>query len=143
MSKKIIEKILNFKHKEIIFIVIIIVAIIITFVISSQSTNKVSKNEDEMSQTERLEYKIEQAVNAISGDDNCKVVLVWEKINDSSSNNGYGGLFQPVQSDVNVVKSVAVICKNGNDAKVKVNLTLMLCSLLDLESDRVFISGKN
>ena len=142
MIKKFFEKFNAFKHKELLFIVIIIVAIILVFVLSDISATKTSVDLSSLSQSERLEYQIIQAVNAISGDDNSTVVVVWEKISDEKNSNVVGSIFQTNTNENNSVKSVAVVCKSGNEAKVKVDVTLMLCSLLNIDESRIFVSSK-
>ena len=142
MIKRFAEKISKIKHKELILIVIIILTIVIMLFVSGRQANTVSVNLSDLSDTERLEYDIRSAVKSISGDGDASVIVVWDKI--TEKNEGLGGsIFGGGSSSVEKkVKSVAVICDGGSKAEIKVKITLMLCSLLDLSSDNVYVNGK-
>ena len=145
-ENKIFAKFKNFKHKEVLIIVIIIVLIAVLMV-SAVSSGKTSKSVDiqSMSAKERLTYEIHEAVSAISGDDDCKIVLVWDMIPASEKEeNSLGSFFTGGNDDTSetVVSGVAVVCKNGDDAKVKVDVTLMLSRILGISADKISVNGK-
>lgn len=143
-KNKFFEKIKNFRHKEVVIIVLIIIAIVFVLVGTKRDDNK--KVDYSISQFETAEevllYQLKEAIGAMSGDDDCKIVIVWEEIEDENKNS-FSNIFSSNSSDVcKKVYGVAVVCENGNDAKLKVNLMNMLSSTLGVEIENISINGK-
>ena len=146
MLKKISEKISKIKHKELIFFVLIIVLIIIVFIISNSTDNKTaSVSYEDMSPREEVVYRITEAVNAITGDSNSKIIVYWdsEKIENASAS--LGSLFNSTENYYNEslkILSVAVVCEDGNDAQTKVKISFMLSNVFGIDVNRISVLGK-
>ena len=144
-KNKIYEKFKNFRHKEVLVIILIIVAIF--FLLIAVKKEDKTKEESSISQFETAEeillYQLKEAIGAMSGDEDCKIVLVWKDINDTVNKNSFSDIFSTSKSDTcKKVYGVAVVCENGNDAKLKVNLMNMISSTLGVEMKNISINSK-
>lgn len=144
ISEKIREKTKKIKHKEIIFFVIIIVLIlVIGFYIKTPSYKSSSVDFESMSAKEELTYRITDAINALSGDSESKIVIYWDSAQ-KESDNSFSSIFQGSASkdDDTNVRGVAVVCKNGNSPETKVRIIFMLSNVFGISADRISVYGK-
>ena len=146
MLKKISEKISKIKHKELIFFVLIIVLIIIVFIISNSTDNKTaSVSYEDMSPREEVVYRITEAVNALTGDDNSKIIVYWDSEKVENTSASLGSLFNSTEKFYNEnlkILGVAVVCKDGNDAQTKVKISFMLSNVFGIDVNRISVLGK-
>ena len=145
IKNSLLEKFKNFRHKELLLIVLIIVAIAVVLI--STNSNEKTKEDISISQLESAEevllYQLKEAIGAMSGDEDCKIVLVWEQNENSTLENSFSDIFSSNKSNsCRKVYGVAVVCKNGDDAKLKVNLMNMLSSTLGVEMKNISINSK-
>ena len=97
-----------------------------------------------MSTKDELTYRITDAINAISGDNNSKVIIYWDS-NKNSTSPSFSSLFEgnSTSSNDNIkILGVAVVCKNGNNADTKVRITFMLSNVFGISSNRISVYGK-
>lgn len=145
-SEKLTEKIKNFKHKEIVLFVIIIVVVVLLWLFIKNPTKTTSViSYTDMTTKEELTFRITEAVNALSGDSQSKIVIYWD--NEAiESNNSFSSLLGGSNSennDINTsISGIAVVCKNGDDATTKVKITFMLSKVFDIKADRISVYGK-
>ena len=144
-KNNVIQKFKNFKHKELLVIVLIIVAIAIAL-ITLKSDDKI-KTDNTQTQIENAEeallFQLKEAIGAMSGDNDCKIVLVWQEVEDNSTQNSFSDIFSSNKnSTCRKVYGVAVVCENGNDAKLKVSLMNMLSSTLGVDMKNISVNSK-
>lgn len=141
--EKISNKFKNLKHKELIFFVIIIVLIIFTwFLIKSPAQSAATVSYSDMTAKEELSHRINEAVNALTGDTSSKIIIYWDtKDKDDTS---FSSMFNGTDNnDSNVsVQGIAVVCKNGDNAQTKVKVTFMLSKVFNISADRISVYGK-
>jgi hypothetical protein len=140
------KKLIQIKHKELVFFVLIIVAIIITFFLINfkPNTQLTSTNYEKMGMKEELTYRITDAVNAISGDNQSKIIVYWDTMESKDASLSFDSLFNTDENEgVNTkVLGVAIVCKGGNEAETKVKITLMLSKVFGIDADRISVLGK-
>ncbi len=140
------EKFKNLRHKEVVFFVIIIVLILLVWFFMKNQTKTTSTNVSfsNMSAKDELTYRITDAINAISGDNNSKVIIYWDR-NENSTEPSFSSLFEGSSStaDNNTkISGIAVVCKNGNNAETKVRITFMLSNVFGIGTNRISVYGK-
>ena len=145
--EKLKQKISKIKHKELIFfVVIIVVVLVLFFTMNSNATNDETSTSvyKGLSAKEELTYRITDAVNAISGDDSSKIIVYWENEETTSEDLSFSSLFNGSENNDKAEKivGVAVVCKNGNDAEIKVKISFMLSKVFGINADRVSVFGK-
>ena len=95
------------------------------------------------------EEKISRLCTRISGDASpavtvtleCGEEYVYAKRSDGSYITSQGGAVLLCAKSPRVC-GVAVVCRNGDDAEVKNDITSLVCALLGIGSNRVFVSGE-
>ncbi len=110
------------------------------------SFGKTSKSENEIEDFESYRSSTEQRLESIVGRlDGVSDVHVAVELDDSivaSSDAGSGLPVSDVSGRLPPVKGVAVVCSFGKDAVKKAEITKLICSLLGLNSTRVFVSDQ-
>ena len=145
MLKKINEKISKIKHKELIFFVLIIVLITIVFFISKSLDNKTTTiTYEDLSPREEIVYRITDVVNALTGDENSKIIVYWDNEKTEITSSSLGSLFNSTNEYIESLKilGVAVVCKDGDDAKTKVKISFMLSNVFGIDVNRISVLGK-
>ena len=144
--EKIKQKTTKIKHKEVVLFVVIIVLIIFVFILMKNptKTTTVSAYKD-MSAKEELSCRITEAVNAISGDSESKIIIYWDSSSSQNQNTTLGSLFETSASDKDEgikILGIAVVCNNGDNAETKVKISFMLSKVFDIDADRISVYGK-
>ena len=140
------EKLSKIKHKEWIFFVLIIVLIIVIYFISNLNEQKsVNVSYEDMSPREEIVYRITEAVNALTGDDNSKIIVYWDSEKVENASVSLNSLFNSAEKYNNEnlkILGVAVVCKDGNDAQTKVKISFMLSNVFGIDANRISVLGK-
>ncbi len=144
---KLKEKLKKLKHKEIVFFVIIIVLILVVWFYMKNYSEKtaVDITYSNMSAKDELTYRITDAINALTGDKNSKVIIYWdsqEKTSNSSCTSLFEGNDNKNNGESTKILGVAVVCANGNNAETKVRITFMLSNVFGISADRISVYGK-
>ena len=143
------------KHKSKFIIILAVIFGILLIVLSGKANTK-KEGQNEMSSleyTQMMEEKIADFLLSIDGINDVKVVVTL----DTSSEQVYAQNqttydFLTIDSDhgespVNVteiyptVRGVAIACTNGNDDRVKMQLTKLISAYLGISSNRIEIIG--
>ena len=143
------------KHKSKFIIILSVIVGISLIMLGGKKGNKKEKHEElsSLEYTEMLEEKIADFLLSIDGINEVKVVVTL----DTSSEQVYAQNqttydFLTIDSDqgespVNVteiyptVRGVAIACTNGNDDRVKMQLTKLISAYLGISSNRIEIIG--
>jgi hypothetical protein len=90
-----------------------------------------------MSTKEELTYRITDAINALTGDNESKIIIYWET-EDKNSNNSFSSIFEvPTNNSANTnINGIAVVCKNGNETDREAIISV-ICSLFDISPENV------
>ncbi len=160
-KKGIFEKLKGLKGKE---IVIAIVAVVIMLVIyfSSTGAQKTKSNADgARDYLQSVEINLSMLVKNMSGDNNAETLVTWEcseekviAYSESETASGHTKTPTIIQSQngnecvvIKTIypkaKSVAVVTKNGNDAKMRVSLQQMISIALDISPEKVAVYSSN
>lgn len=153
------DKVKKIKHKEIIIagLAVIIMLIIYFTTLGGGNSSSKSTKSDTADYCAKMKSQIQTAVNKISGDTDSSVLVNWESgvetiIAYITSENGTSSSSSPqiVNGGPVVLKelypkanSVVIVCKNGSNAKVKVEITLMISTLLGISTENIEVFNQN
>lgn len=123
--------------------------------------DKSRENEVEINQFEfdfssyesSLESRISAMLNRLEGVSECETTILLDcshTVEYVRDNDGSVFVYEYDGSDMTLVecklapkvRGVAVVCMGGDRAEVKAQITQMLCSLLDLSTNDVWVGGK-
>ncbi len=153
---KLIAKIKAFKHKEIALAVIAVLVMLLIYF----STFAPKKESDATSSAENycsaMCKSIEAAVERM-GAGNAEVVIAWSSsveivVEKNLTTNGSSSSEQVAQSGGSpiVLKEiypraigVMIVCKGGNNAKVRIDIIMAVSTLLDISAEKVLVFGTN
>ncbi len=153
---KLINRLKEIKHKEIILAiaaVVIMLFIYFSSFFSPQSdTKSVNYSEDYCA---AMQNKIKEAVSKMEGVGKTEVVINWSSgveivTAQNTTVNGNSTSSQVVQSSGGpiVLKEiypraigVLIICEGGNNAKIKVDIIMAISTLMDITAEKVLVFG--
>lgn len=141
-----IKKLLK-ERGELLLIVLIVVVLIVVIVSSRFSATSSQSSYLSLSEREKLRYDLTNAVRCISGDSDARVLVVWDEteqnqytssdiisvFNNTNTQNTYENSLK--------VSGIAVVCKNGSKADIKVKITYLLSNLLEISADKISVIG--
>lgn len=84
-----------------------------------------------------LEYEISQMLNAAEGISNARVMITA----DSGAEQQYDTRGSYLGERSPVIRGAAVICDGGNSPDVQKRVIGLICALLDISSNNVFVCG--
>ena len=128
------------QKKRLILIFGIFLAALILIIASSQEKESNVKNEEkplDVYKTE-LEEELSEICSSVSGVGKCKVSVSFSRGEESS----YKGSQLVVTSPPKVM-GVIVVCRGGDNDRVRSELTSLICALFDIPSNRVAILKLN
>ena len=135
------------EHGEAFLIVLLIVILVAVLLTSKFSSGSAKASYSSLSEREKLRYDLTSAVRTISGDNEAKILVVWDENKPSQStspdiitmfNNTNA---QNLTSNSLKVSGVAVVSKNASKADVKVKITYLLSNLLEISADKISVIG--
>ncbi len=135
------------EHGEAFLIVLLIVILVAVLLTSKFSSGSAKASYSSLSEREKLRYDLTSAVRTISGDNEAKILVVWDENKPSQStspdiitmfNNTNA---QNMTSNSLKVSGVAVVSKNASKADVKVKITYLLSNLLEISADKISVIG--
>ncbi len=134
------EKWKGIKHKELYFLLTVLLVIAFVWFFTIRSPSDTAVDTSSMTEREKLTYDLRDAVVALSGDTQSKIVIAWAmEENSQESASIFGG---NKTNESTMIDGIAVICRNGGDARIKVNVTMMLSTLLGISPQRIAVYEK-
>ncbi len=150
-----IEKILKTLKKNKTLVVLLLCLLLgVLLILSDAQKGDSNTKKDELytlnTYKQELENNLESVIQNISGITNVNVLITLESgseyvyASDDSEvsekhvvvNNG----LVVVKEKLPTIKGVAVVCSGGNDAKLKIKITELICSVLNISSARVYVT---
>ena len=135
------------EHGEAFLIVLLIVILVAVLLTSKFSSGSAKASYSSLSEREKLRYDLTSAVRTISGDNEAKILVVWDENKPSQSTSpDIISMFnntnaQNLTSNSLKVSGVAVVSKNASKADVKVKITYLLSNLLEISADKISVIG--
>ncbi len=120
---KIIEKIKNIKHFEIIVAFVIALVGILIYFIAGNVNKKASSREYKYSGGNDLSMQVAKVLSNIDGVGNCDVLITFD--------------------DDKVATGVVVVADGGDDIKVKVRIVDAVCTLVNVDGNKIKIYKTN
>lgn len=150
---KIISKLKEMKHKELIIAVVAVVIMLAIYFSSFKQSGDVEAEIVASDYCSQKQQEIQSAVSGIEGVGKTKVVINWESgveivTAQNVTINGSSSTTQIIQNSGEpiVVKEiypkavgVLIVCEGGNNAKVKVDIIMAIATLMDISTDKVLV----
>ncbi len=158
---KIKEKFSNLGRKEMLAIIVLILLLIVVYFFDSDffkatktSTTNIS---NDVGYCEKMTLDITEAVNLMTGSDNCKVIVNWSDEGESiiaytTTSSGSNtsktpqiitknGVSSPVilKEEHPKALSVAVVCPSNTATATKLDIKYMILTLLNIDFDNIAI----
>ncbi len=124
------------KHPKYICALLCLAALLLLFSLGQNSKTPESTSENSLSAYKaELEAELSKMCSSIKGVGKCYVYVTFEK---GAENSYKGGVL--VESKPPKVLGVSIVCKGGDSASVRRELTELFTSVFDIGSNRVKIS---
>lgn len=158
---KLWQSLIHIKGFPVLLAALAVGLILLIFPFSSPQKTTVEVADDEVdfsAYEEELAHKIKQMAGALTGDRNASVLLTLDVTRETvyateSTVNGetqYSTKYllsdgEPVETHIILprIRGIAVVCKGGDDASVRLALISMLTAAFDIPASRVYVGASH
>ncbi len=134
----IIGRLKKVKHIEVIAVAAILV-VVLTVYFACVSCNSAATGEEvdlgDADYCTSMQYQLEKIVSEISGVGDASVVINWDK--------SVAASYMGTPTENPKATGVIVVCKGGNNTKVKLDVIYAVSTLLDLSTEKIIVYPKS